>query len=169
MLSNNNDPKSVGLFYFKLMVLLLWACWFCLAGASNLFEFMHAFKILPETWLFRADNYAALTKVVNIYSTPSSILNFLFICDFTAQFLCGILFFIAFFCFWRDCASKWFFVNFAFIISIGLWSAFLVFQEIFLAFMTIPGISRTFVGLSTYEMLTLIAIHLLPHRSNKVD
>ena len=137
---------------------MLWACWYTLASLTNLFDFMHGIGNLPDSWLFRSDNYANLQQVFSIYHTPSFFVSFLFICDMSAQAISAILFWIAFICFFSNNKYKWQFINAAFGFSIALWSVFLVLQEIFIAY----ALEHVFIRLSAYEMLTFIMIHLLP-------
>jgi hypothetical protein len=152
------ENRSPMLFYFKLGLLLYWACWFSLACTTNLFDFLHAMGYLPAQWLFRSGNYTLLAGVINIYHMPSLILNLLFICDISVQGLSALLFFIAFFSFWMRAARPWRFINTAFALSIALWAVFLIMEEVFIAY----RFEGTHSGLIVFETISLMALHLLP-------
>lgn len=149
--------KSFGLYYFKLGCLLFWACWFAVAGSTNLFDFMHAVGYLSNDWLFRSGNYNVLADVVKIYHLSPLFLNILFICDFSAQLLSAFLFFLSIIIVISG-RPGWAFINSAFAISMALWGVFMVMEEIFIAY----PYEHTHAMLFAFELITLLALHFLP-------
>jgi hypothetical protein len=157
---NESDNQSQGLFYIKLGCLLFWAVWFSVAFSANFFDFLNMEKELPLEWHFLSGNYQALATVLNIYHTPHGLLNTLFILDISIQAISAILFFVAVIYFLRA-VCVWQTVNLAFGISMALWATFLVMEEVFIAY----PFEATHVRLIVFEMICLLALHLLPHRS----
>lgn len=153
------SDKSFALFYFKLGCLLFWASWFFVAFLTNFFDFMYIWQWLPLNWHYRSGNYDLLKAATHMDQT-SFFLNALFVCDIIVLGLSAILFFLAFIYFWLY--KAWEFINAAFALSIALWGVFIAMEEIFLAY----GAEKTHIGLFVFELLTLMAIHLLPHRAD---
>lgn len=154
------DNKSYGLFYFKLGCLLFWACWFSMAFLTNITDAMFVAGWLPNEWIFKSANYGLLERTISIYHPPHWFMNFLFTCDVIVQGISAALFFCAFMIFWRT-GSAWRFINSAFTLSIALWGVFIIMEEIFIAYAFETGHVTLFV----FEMLTLMMMHLLPHRT----
>lgn len=151
-----SQSRAFMLYYFKSGLLLFWGCWFSLAFTTNVLDFLHVLGYLPGDWLFRSGNYQLLHGVIDIYHTPEYILNLLFTCDITVQGLSAILFVTAAYSYWRR--RSWRFINLAFMLSIALWGVFLLMEEVFLAyhFESVHG------GLFQFELISLLAMHLLP-------
>ncbi len=149
--------KTTGLYFIKLGCLLFWGCWFAIASMTNVFDFLYAIDVLPKTWVFRSGNYGALGSVFRIYFDSPVFLNVMFIADFSVQMLSAGLFYLAFIFVWSK-RNAWFLINTAFALSMALWAAFLIFEEIFLAYTYEP----IAINLIVIELLTLLAVHFLP-------
>lgn len=154
---NQAKDKNFALFYLKLGLLLFWACWFSLAFTTNTFDFIHTLGGLPETWAFRSKNYDVLQNVLAIYQTPIFLLNALFTCDIFIQGLSALLFWLAFFSFWRRRDGAWRYINSAFTLSIALWAVFVIMEEIFIAYQ----FENVHLRLLLVELVSLFAIHFL--------
>lgn len=150
--------QTRGIFYIKLGCLLFWACWFMLVCLTNIFDFIHAHHSLPDDWLFRSGNYMLLAKVLQVYHTPPAILFTLFSLDIFVQGASAILFTIssATFLIKKQITPI---VNAAFGISMALWAAFILIEEIYIAY----SYESVHIRLFAFEMLTLLTLHLLPH------
>jgi hypothetical protein len=149
--------RSNGLFYLKTGCLLFWASWFSLACLTNVFDFMNMLALISPEWRFRSGNLILLSQSLSIYQISPLFINLLFICDVLIQALAGALFFIAAYQFWQR-KNPWVYINYAFGISIALWAAFIVMEEIFIAYVFEGGHRELFA----FELITLMAIHLLP-------
>lgn len=159
--SQLNKNQIAGLFYIKLGCLLFWACWFLLAFSSNLFDFAYVFYGLPGTWLFRSGNYLFLTKMLSLYNMPKVFITTLFILGMIIEGIVAILFFLSFIlfmCYQRISMLT----NLAFGISIGLWAIFILLEEAFIAY----SYEVIHIRLFIFEMITLLILHLLPHRQH---
>lgn len=154
------NNKSAVLFYFKLGCLLFWACWFTTAFLTNTADAMFAAGWLPSEWAFKSGNYGLLERTISIYHPPHWFMNLLFTGNIAIQAICAILFFCAFIRFWQT-GNAWRIINIAFTLSISLWGIYIVMDEIFIAYIFETGHS----GLFVFEMLTLMMMHLLPHKA----
>lgn len=157
--------KGTILFYFKIGLLLFWFAWFGIASLSNLMDLLSAHYGVLLAWKFHSGNYLALGKVLSIYSTPTYILSILFYMDIIIQAVSAILFFIAAFCTFRAKAFCWKYINLAFAVSISLWAVFLIMEEIFLAY----PYESTHMTLCIFELLSLLALHLLSHKDKTLN
>jgi hypothetical protein len=156
-----NKPM-LGLFAIKLGCLLFWFGWFSLACLSNLFDMINALYGLPAEWHFVSGNYVAVAKVISIYSLPDFCLNLLFSLDILIQAACALLFFLAAWAFWKQKELPTL-VNYAFGLSMGLWAAFILMDELFIAY----AYEGTHLNLFAFELLTLLALHeLTPKKLN---
>lgn len=86
----------------------------------------------------------------------------LFSLDIFAQGLSAILFFIAAFCLWKR-VYVWQTINIAFSLSMSLWAVFLIMEELFIAY----PYEATHIRLFMFEMISLLALHLLPHSTSE--
>lgn len=154
---NGVHKQFAGVFHIKLMCLLFWGAWFFIASLSNLFDFIGALYGLPINWHFHSGNYLALAQVLQIYNTPTIILNILFIIDTLVQMLSAILFSIAALYFYRFRQIS-LIVNAALGVSMALWASFLLLEEIFIAY----SFEHVHIRLLVFEMITLLMMHLLP-------
>lgn len=150
--------KSYGLFYFKRGILLFWGIWFAIAFLSNLTDFFIATNIV-QPLSFHSGNYSALEKVIRIYNMPFYFLNILFFLDILIQGISAILFLISALYFWYN-KYFWQAINIAFIFSMSLWAVFLLMEEILIAY----SFEAVHIRLFIFELISLLAIHLLPHQ-----
>lgn len=139
-------------------VLLFWALWFSIAVITNVTDGLKALAVLPEQWRFASGNYFLMAKVTALYHTPEWVVAVLFIGVMVWETVAAALF-------WRS------FMNFAgierqgqaelhtaFAVSLSLWGAFLIIDEIFIVY-TIEQAHRELFGL---ELITLLFLKLVP-------
>lgn len=158
-LIDTKSNQDYGMFYIKLGLLLFFCFWFLIAFLTNCIDFYIASGLM-KTLHFHSGNYSALKSVVSIYNTPNYILNLLFLADILMQGASAMLFLVATFCFWRD-IYLWQSINMAFGFSMALWVIFIIMEEIFIAY----SYEATHIRLLILEMTSLLALHLLPHKS----
>lgn len=154
--------KEYGLFYIKLLCLLFWACWFALVCTTNITDLLAVKGILSSDWHCRSGNYALLQSFVSIYNEPIRFVNILFYLDIAFNAISALLFSVAFFmfCFKRQ---AWCWINSAFLISLVLWTGFILMDELFIGYKYENEHMRIFI----FELITLLTIHLLPHKNNE--
>lgn len=158
----DDDSKSNGLFYLKAGALFFWACWFTLAATTNIFDLINALWGLPTYWHFRSGNFILVASVLSLYNTPTFFYYLVFIIDILIQATCAILFAVSFLKFWRH-QPAWSWINYAFTLSLALWAAFIIIEELFIAY----AFEATHIGLCLFELLILFALHFLPHQPIK--
>lgn len=139
-------------------ILLFWALWVSIAWLSNLCEALKACRWLGAHWKFVSGNYTLLVETTQKYRPPFW---------FTALLFGGILL-------WQGGSALLFWcavVTFqgmqhpgepmlyrAFFVSLALWAAFLLADELFLAYPTEDTHLRVFIA----QLVSLLAIALLP-------
>src|ERR1051326_7095933 len=125
-------PMPTTLLMLKRGIVVFWTLWFTLALASNLFDALKEMRVLPKRWPFASGNYGLIEWVKGRFATPSWMGAVMFAGVIVWEAAASLLF-------WRaalryrdghDIAP----VDEAFATSIGLWSAFLVADELFVAY-----------------------------------
>ncbi|KTD31505.1 MULTISPECIES: hypothetical protein [Legionella] len=154
-IGGGKDRKNFGLHYIKLGILLFYALWFFIACLTNVVNLMDALNII-NTQKFNSGNFLFLKELIFKFDTSFPLLELLFILGVFIQAISSTLFFIAFFAFWKG-RNKWKCVNLAFAISMMFWAAFILSEEIFIAYAYEP----THLRLLALELLSLLAFHLL--------
>jgi hypothetical protein len=136
-------------------LLIFWAAWTGLVFASNAADGLKRLRVLPESWAFASRNYNLMMKVTAIYHAPEWIVAALFF---------GVIG-------WQA-AGTWSYsrasmrpsvgggILLAFGINLALWAAFMIADEVLLAY-PMENVHR---AVFTAQLLTLIAVWLLPER-----
>lgn len=149
-------------------VLLFWALWLSIVLAGNIADGLKALKILPDTWPFASGNYLYMVKVTSIYHTPEWIVAVLFVGIMIWEGLGAYLFWRSFREFNGIKDSGLTAVYRAFGVSLALWAAFLIADEIVLVY-KIGNLQMVHMGIFTSQFITLLAIRLLPDEPSKTD
>lgn len=146
------------LIVLKVGLLALWAAWFSLVAATNIFDALRMLGILPQRWRFASENYERLRDAVAVYQGPGRLAAMLYGGVIVWQVVTAALL-------WRALAASVSAqqvapapVNLAFTSALALWAAFLLAEEIFKQYRT-EGKHLLFF---TAQLLTLGALHLLP-------
>ncbi len=129
-------------------LIFFWALWLTVVTISNLLDGLKALRILPESWRFASGNYAAIRSALGERS-PAALAGALFAGAILWEALAALLF-------WR--AFSTLDIIPAFAISLALWAAFVVMDELLVEFELAASHLRIF----TAQLATLIAIILLP-------
>lgn len=82
--------------------------------------------------------------------------KFSFYCDIFIQAISALLFFLAFWAFFKK-RNAWPLINIAFGISMALWAIFLIMEEFFIAY----SYEGTHIRLLSLELISLCLFHLL--------
>jgi hypothetical protein len=139
-------------------VLLFWALWFTVAWLANTCDGLKACHVLGAGWRFASGNYALMVETTQKYHTPRWL---------NAVLFGGVIL-------WQGCAALlfWFALSVfqglhrpggnalytAFLVSLALWAAFIIADEIFLAYETEDTHLRVF----TAQAISLLVLVLLP-------
>ncbi|QDU60700.1 hypothetical protein Pan216_15490 [Planctomycetes bacterium Pan216] len=142
----------------KCALLWFWAVWLSVVVATNGCDLLKHWTILPAWWAFASGNYAAVAKVTSVYPGSSWISVLLFLGVIAWEGLAAILFWRAVVLWMRQREPAYAAVNVAIAVSMSLWAAFLVAEEVYVDF----SVSSTHRQLLALSLLTLLVIHLLP-------
>lgn len=132
-------------------VLFFWAVWFTIVVLTNVFDVLKANGVVPAGWTFASGNWGLMIKVTGVHGTPVAVVALLFLGVMAWQALAAILF-------WRAWAAGGRGGVAAFTVSLALWAAFTLADEIFIAYTLAPVHLRLF-GL---QLLSVLALRLLP-------
>ena len=132
-------------------ILLFWAAYFSVVTLTNLFDALKALGFLPAGWKLASGNYGLMLNVTGVYSTPTPVVALLFLGVILWEVLASILF-------WRAWALRGRAIHTAFTAGLGLWAAFTLADEIFVAYPLVGVHLRLFVA----QLVSLLALRLLP-------
>jgi hypothetical protein len=138
----------------KRLLLLFWGIWFTVVFATNLCDAAKAAGILSESWSFASGNYAAVCQTTAKYSPPAWFNSVLFACVLVWEAAAATAFW------WGALAHRGQQTRAlyaAFMIGLGLWAAFLLADEIFIAY----GMAATHIRLFVAQLVTLLVIELV--------
>lgn len=138
-------------------LLLLWALWFSIALCTNITDGLKALKLLPDTWSFASGNFLFIRTVTDIYTLPEWLVGIFFLVVLLWEGLATFLFWRAFMGF-KGKDPELGLIYPAFTVSLALWAAFMIADEICIAY-KIEEVHRALFGL---QLLTLLAVRLLP-------
>jgi hypothetical protein len=137
----------------KRILLLSWAVWLTVVLATNVLDAGKALGLLGEGWVFASGNYRFLAETTARYGTPGWLNGLLFAGVISWEGVAAALFWRAWWAFPGRSA-----LYAAFTMSLGLWAAFLVADEVFIAY----AVEATHLRLLTAQLATLLAVELLP-------
>jgi hypothetical protein len=146
--------------FLKRFLLLFWTTWLAVVFASNVLDGCKALGVLDVTWPFASGNYLFLTEVTGRYGTPAWLNELLFLGVIIWEGVAALLFGLAWLRYRGSDASRGL-VHAAFTVSLGLWAAFAVADELFIAY----AVEATHLRLFTAQLATLLAIELLPEET----
>ncbi|MBI4382295.1 MAG: hypothetical protein HY574_14040 [candidate division NC10 bacterium] len=149
-------------------LMLFWALWLSIVFMSNIADGLKALKVLPDTWPFASGNYLFMVKVTNIYNTPESMVAILFSGVVIWEGLGALLFWRSFREFNGVNGSGLTTVYTAFGVSLALWAAFVIADEIFVAYKT-ANVEGTHMSVFASQLISLLVLRLLPDESVKSD
>jgi hypothetical protein len=141
----------------KRLLLLFWAIWLSVVFLTNLADAVKSLGLLDESWAFASGNWKLIQETTARYGPPAAV---------NVTFFAGVIVWeaVAAVLFWR---AAWSFqgrrssrkvVFGAFTTSLLLWGAFLVADEVFVAY----SVAGTHLRLFVAHLVTLLAIELLP-------
>lgn len=145
----------------KTGLVIFWAMWFSMATLTNFMDLLTHLSLLPEHFSFASHNENLMKGIMSLYHLPDSVVLFAFILIITYEFIITCTFWIAAVGFLKSLPSRMALVNRAFTLSIALWAAFMVGEEIFIAY----AFEGVHLDLLVAQLICLMAIHLLPSSS----
>jgi hypothetical protein len=146
----------------KRCLLFGWSVWWTVVVVTNVLDACKATGLLAETWSFASGNYAFLAQTMARYGTLTWVNAVLFGGVIVWEAAAATLFWMA----WHRYRGNWqgmMTVYVAFTAGLMLWLAFLVADEICIAYPVEATHLRLFIG----QLLTLLAIALLPESTTR--
>jgi hypothetical protein len=142
----------------KRTLLFFWAAWLTLVLTTNVMDGCKVVGLLPESWAFASGNYRFLAETTARYGTPAWVNGVLFAGVICWEGIATLLFWLAWWRFRGRGKGGVRTLYAAFTVSLGLWAAFLVADEIFIAY----PVEATHLRLFIAQLATLLAVELLP-------
>ena len=142
----------------KLGLLLFWSLWYVIVLATNLCEGFEHLRIFSHTWPFASGNLGAITKATTRYCSSRRLPRLLFFGVVCWQLAAVVLFGSAIAASVRAGSVDSESVNAAFLAGLGLWSAFMLADEVLKQY----DVEHSHVLFFMAQLLTFVAIHMLP-------
>jgi hypothetical protein len=141
----------------KPLLLLVWAIWLSAVFLTNLADAGKGLRLLDESWALASGNWKLIQETTARYRTPAAVNVILFAGVILWEAGAAVLFWRAGLTFrGRDPARRA--VYRAFTASLLLWGAFLVADEVLVAY----PLEGTHLRLFVAHLVTLLAVDLLP-------
>jgi hypothetical protein len=138
-------------------LLVFWAAYLSLVFATNLLDGAKALGLLEPQWSFASGNYAFVTKTTALHGTPAWVNAVLFAGVIVWEGIAAALFWRAAWCYrGRETGRAGAYTASA--VGLSLWAAFVLADEVFIAYQVEATHWRLFVA----QLVTLLAVELLP-------
>lgn len=138
-------------------LLFFWALWLTVVFLTNLFDALKQVGVLGEGWSLASGNYGFMQATTAVHALPSGLVTLLFVAVVVWEALAAGLFWRAFVGY-RAGRAALPAVNSAFALSLALWAAFMLADELFMAY----DVEATHMRIFAAQLVTLLALHLLP-------
>jgi hypothetical protein len=132
-----------------------WSLYFAIVALSNLTDLLAHFGLLPAGWRWVSGNLAFIAASTGKFGVPAWLNPVLLAGVVGWEALAAVLFLRAA----RDPAGPW--LGPAFVVGLGLWSTFILLDEVLLIFET--GAEATHLRLLIAQLLTLVVLRLGGH------
>jgi hypothetical protein len=141
----------------KRLLVLFWAAWFSVVLTTNLCDAAQAVGILDDSWSFASGNYAFVCQTTARYGTPMWLNAVLFAGVLVWEVAGTAAFWWAAFTYNRRSVYA------AFTIGLGLWAAFILADEVCLAYL----VEATHIRLLVAQLVTLLVIESVQEEPGK--
>lgn len=142
-------------------LLAFWAIWLSVVFAANVFDALKALGMVPAGWSFASGNWGFLVQTTAIHSTPGWLNAILYFGVIVWEGIGAALFWRAFGSAARGVAVDPRAAHPAFTVSLALWAAFMVVDELFIAYVVEAAHMRIFIA----QLASLLVLHLVPDRA----
>ena len=142
----------------KRALLLFWAVWLTFVVAGNVCDALKELGFLGAEWQFASGNYEAIVKTTGRYPTPEWLNAVLFAGVIVWEAATAALFWLAWWDAGREGAKESRYMPAAFLLSVGLWSAFVIADEICVAYPLVAVHFRILIA----SLASLLTIYVLP-------
>ncbi|GAB3698829.1 hypothetical protein GCM10027592_24280 [Spirosoma flavus] len=148
-------------------LLIFWALYFSIVLLSNCADALKNLAVLPADWTFASGNYGLIVKVLAVYQSPIWLAVGLFAGVILWEALGAFLFWKAFLKTLEQQPSHKTAIHQAFGITLGLWGAFVLSDELFLAYL-VGDITTTHFNLLVAELASFILINSIEHEARSI-
>lgn len=138
-------------------IVVFWAIWFAIVLASNVCDALLQLHVLPATWRFHSGNYAFVHTTVARYQIPHAICAVLFAGVIAWELAATIMFFRAAVKSAKDADAFQRASRSAFAIGLGLWAAFILSDEVLIAY----DVEATHLRLFVAQLVSLLFLELV--------
>lgn len=137
-------------------LVFFWAAWLSIVFLTNLCELLIQLGLLPESWAFASGNYGFMLATTARYTPPDTLVMVLFVGVVVWEGLAALLL-------WRAFGGYrgghgWPVLVTAFAVSLALWAAFMLADELLMAY----DVEATHMRIFTAQLVTLGVLRLLP-------
>ena len=139
----------------KRSLILFWSVWLTVVFATNVCDGLKEIGGLDESWRFASGNFRFVAETTARYDAPDWLNRLLFAGVILWEGCAALLFWCAW---WTARRGDLRSLYRAFFVSLLLWGAFMVADELLIAY----RVEATHMGLFTAQLATLLAIVLLP-------
>jgi hypothetical protein len=146
---------TIDLSTLKAGLLFFWSLWLTLVLVTNVFDGLKQLGALPDWWRWVSGNFQAIAESVPL---PRWVIGLLFLGVVIWEGFGVVLFWNAFYGYGVTRTAGLVEVYTAFAVSLALWSAFMIADEVF----RIYAYQSTHLLLFAAQLLTLLVIGLLP-------
>ena len=150
--------KTLAVVALKRGVILYWSLWFTVVLATNVVHGLKALGIIREGWTLSFGDTRLLSSSVWIYGAPAGLHGFTLAGVVAAEALIAVLFWRAFSKFHGLKNADRLSLAAAFILTVALFAAFLVADEISSSYLYEGTHLRIFI----IQLASLLAVYLLP-------
>ena len=144
--------------FMKRGVLFFWAAWFSVVAATNILDALRSLSVLPVSFVFVSGNWAWINRVMDPLAVPRWLQGSLFLGAIGWEALGALWYWWALARYrGRPLAQEPAALR-ACVVSLALWGAFQVLDEVFLAYQTEDVHRSLFVS----QIATILLLQLLP-------
>ena len=137
-------------------LLLLWALYLACVVATNVTDALKSLGMLPASWTLASGNYGLVATTTSAHGIPPGVAAFLFAGVIAWEALASWMFFRAWATFRRTADGHAPEVTAAFTVSLALWGAFLIVDEMLIAYAYAPAHARILIG----QLLSLLVVRV---------
>jgi hypothetical protein len=142
----------------KRLLLLFWAIWLTLVTTTNTLDALKTLKVLPAEWPMASGNYRAVVAATKAYAPPPWVNPVLFGAATVWEAVAAGLFWLAWYVHGEPDGETA--RNAAFIVSLGLWGAFIIAEEVLIVY----TLEAVHLRLLTAQLATLLVLTLVPEQ-----
>ncbi|MBS0210145.1 MAG: hypothetical protein JSS27_14450 [Planctomycetes bacterium] len=136
------------------ILLGFWSAWFAIVTLTNVTDALRSAGVLPESWKLASGNFELVVRTISIYGWPRAVAWAMFAGVIAWELLATLLYGRAALSLGRADANRQ--IDAAVGLGAGLFSAFILADELFIAFPT--GIEGTHLRIFMAQLVTWLVV-----------